>query len=188
MIHTDMDILTSILASIITSSVVVGLLVFLVKKYIGEAIAYEFKKRSEDEALLREKEIKRTEQLFKSQLGIFPEIAEVTYRLKVVLTDEKKMEYAYEWNQELMPLCGHMTEMLFRYRLFLPDSVFDTLHDFKRLAQDAMVVADICSRGDNPFEKERFAQERARLTLNAERVEGLYAKIIEGLKGMAGDI
>jgi hypothetical protein len=102
-----MDILSSVLVSVITSSVVVGFLVFVVKKYVGEAIAYEFKRRGEDEALLRQREIKRTEELFKSQLGIFPEIAEVTYRLKVILTDEKKMEYAYEWNQELMPLCGH---------------------------------------------------------------------------------
>lgn len=183
-----MDILTSVFVSVITSSVVVGLLVFLVKKYVGEAIAYEFKRRSEDEALLREKEIKRTEQLFKSQLGIFPEIAEVTYRLKVILTDEKKMEYAYEWNQELMPLCGHMTEMMFRYRLFLPERLFQNLHDLKRLAQDAMVIADICSRDDNPFEKERFAQERTRIALNAERVERLYAEIIAGLKTIAGNI
>jgi hypothetical protein len=183
-----MDIFTSVLVSVITSSVVVGLMVFVVKKYVGEAIAYEFKRRGEDEALMRQREIKRTEELFKSQLGIFPEIAEVTYRLKVILTDEKKMVYAYEWNQELMPLCGHMTEMLFRYRLYLPDALFDKLHDLKRLGQDAMVIADVCSRGDNPFETERFAQEMARIALNAERVERLYAEVIAGLKAIAGDI
>ncbi len=106
----------------------------------------------------------------------------------MILTDEKKMVYAYEWNQELMPLCGHMTEMLFRYRLYLPDALFDKLHDLKRLGQDAMVIADVCSRGDNPFETERFAQEMARIALNAERVERLYAEVIAGLKAIAGDI
>jgi hypothetical protein len=179
-----MNTLYTILASILTSSVVVGTLLFIVKKYISEAISHEFQKRAENDSVLRKKEIMRDNAFFESRFGIYPELAEVTYRIKNILSKLTEAKYAYEYSIELSELSAQLTEFLFRYRFFLSGNLFSLLHDFKRISQDTAMLLDIFTRDETVFNSENFKSQQSKLNDTAAQSELIYQKILAELNNI----
>ncbi|WP_340680366.1 hypothetical protein [Paraglaciecola sp.] len=176
-----MDAFMTIVISVMTSTVVVGLLAFLIKKYVGEAISYEFKQRFENDATVRKKEKERDKMFFEGRIGIYPELAEVTYRLRNIIVELPKSKFAYELNDELPVLSSHLTEFLFKYRFFLPQSLFLVLHDFKRVSQDTVLLLDVLTREEVIFDPQTIDKNSATLVKNAQKADELYIVIIEEL-------
>ena len=135
-----------------------GLFLFILKKYVEGLISLEFQKKAKAFDSLLELNKKVQEFTMDKQLGIYPEIHELLYRLRNIMKDGLEKENAYTWDPAFRPLCAHLTENLFKYRIFLPQPVFEALHDYKHVAQNALMLVDICTRKDNLFDKEQYAK------------------------------
>ncbi len=179
-----MDMLGAVVVPIVTSSVVVGILVFALRKYIAEAISLEFKKRADQEAADRERERRREDAFFEKRFGIYPEINDITYRITKTLQTNRDNEFAYEWNGEFPFLAAHLTELLFRYRFFLPEPLFEKLHELKRLAQDVVLLVDAHTRESNMFDAEAFCEARRKIFGYAGQADVLYADIRQQLENI----
>lgn len=183
-----MDFMQAIAVAVVSSTVVSGVLVFLVKKYLGDLIAYEFAKRTRHEQAISEQDSTRFNHMLETQFGIYPEIAELVYRLKVIMVKGLDKELAGDWSPELAPLCAHLTETLFKHRFFIPPEAFQKLHDFKRIAQDMMVVVDIHTREETLFDAALFSETKARIKPKIAMAETLYGEIIVELKKLTGHL
>jgi hypothetical protein len=173
-----LDYLKQFAISIVGSSVVLGVVLFILRKYLGSLISHEFDKRTKLFASLLERENKIADHMLDKQLAVYPEILEVTYRLRNILRDGLQETHAFKWSKELRPLCAFLTENLFKYRLFLPDDVFQALHEFKRICQDALVFVDVHTREDHLFDRANYEAQRDLLLSKFERSEQLYDRVV----------
>lgn len=141
-----MQLAETLLISVLSSATVAALLVFFVRRYLGRQIDWQFKRRE----LEYEAELRRRAQVdahyLTERLGIYPEIAQITYRLRKLVNDGMARAHISQWDDELPPLCGELTQGLVRWRYYLPPVLFSDLHDFKRAVQDVLVFYDIRTR------------------------------------------
>jgi len=173
-----MDFFKGLLVVIINSSIVVGLMSFIFKKYFDKWLSEKFEKRSRMDAFKIDSLTKLSDFLMEKELGIYPEITEVVYRLRNIIRDGINSENSYNWSPELRPLCAHLTENLYKYRLFLGPEVFDNLHEFKQIAQDALVFIDIQTREKTLFDSETYQKEVGHFKTKYERANELYEEIV----------
>jgi hypothetical protein len=143
-----MDFLKGLLITLVNSSIIIGICSFLLKKYFEKWIYNEFEKRRRIGAIAIERLEKLSHIWLEKEIGIYPEIYEITYRLHNIIKDGITKPNAYSWDPNLRPLCTHLTENLYKYRIFLDDKMFNALHDFKRIVQDALMMIDISTRND----------------------------------------
>lgn len=177
-----MNFLMIALASALSSASIMGIFVFIIKKYMGSMISLEFQKRLKTFDALLEMNKKTQDFSLDKQLGIIPEIHEVVYRLRNIIKEGLEKENAYDWDPTLRPLCAHLTENLYKYRIFLPENVFNSLHDYKHLAQDALLMIDISTRKDNVFDKVKYMSQVSDFKIRFENSETIFKIIDSSLK------
>lgn len=179
-----MDLISTVLVTLLTSSVVLGLMVLAVRKYMVAAISHEFQKRAEIEKLELEKLRVRDSSFFESRMSLYPELSEIVYRLKGAIQQAANAEQAIEGNGDLIRFTGHLTEFLYRNTFYIPEPLFNALHDYKRLAQNSLVLMDICTREENIFDKAVFALHKPALLENLALAIPLYENIQIQLKAL----
>jgi len=54
---------------------------------------------------------------------------------------------------------GHLTENLYKYRFFISEEIFEKLHRFKQISQDAIILRDTFTRDEKLFETEEYQRE-----------------------------
>jgi len=172
-----MNVLRELLLSMIGSGLVLGLFLFIAKKYFDKLISTEFEKRLKLSEFKIGQAAKVSDFLLSKQEGIYPEILEITYRLKNILGDGIKESHAYKWNSDIKPLCCHLIENLFKYRLFLSEEIFDALHEFKHIVQDALIFYDVHTREEKLFDKDAYQKELSKIAAKYERTQELYSFI-----------
>lgn len=174
--------LKQIVISIISSSVVAGFFLYIMKQYFGKWISNEFDKRSK----LFGKEIESARRVdskvIDTELGLYPEIVELIYRLTVIIRNGLDQTHAHKWSGELQPLGGHLTDLLFRQRFFLQGDLFDDLHEYKHIVQDAVLMIDTQLRDEHMFDAESYKQAIERFRPNADRAIKLEKKIISTIE------
>lgn len=177
-----MDIAKEIITNLITSSVILGLSLFIIKKYFDKLISAEFDKRIKLTNSRIEQVAKMSDFFLEKEVGIYPEILEITYRLKNIIRDGIKESHAYKWSPELRPLCVHLTENLFKYRLFISEEIFNALHKFKQISQDALIFYDMQTRDENLFNEKEYQGKVKEFEGEYRELEELYNLIIKGIR------
>jgi hypothetical protein len=142
--------------SIVSSGVILGVFVFITKRYFDRLIGSEFEKRLKLAQAEIDQAFHVSGVVVDKQIGIYPEIMEVTHRLRNIMRDALDKAHAYEWGPEFRLLCSHLTENLFKYRLFISEELFDALHEFKHIVQDALILHDVQTREENLFDSEGY--------------------------------
>jgi hypothetical protein len=173
-----MELYQQVLVSVGTSSLIVGGLGWFLKRYFERAIAHSF------EIALRkadgELKVLLTKQQFltEKQLGIFPEILELTYRLKIVLYEGSQVDSAALWSASLRPLCAQLTEGLYKYRFFLPQETFEKVHQFKHVCQDALLLVDTLTREENITNASLYQHHADTLRKYSQNAASLHSEIV----------
>jgi len=143
-----------------------GLLTLLIKKWISEAIAHHFQSSIEKTKASLELEKQKGHILLERQLGIYPEMLELVYRLRNQLRSclggleiryseargieiEKPVPPIKPGGPELGEELYLLTENLYKYRAFIDEESFQMLHRYKRLLQDAQVLFNRLDRPSN---------------------------------------
>ena len=174
-----MEIGKEILIAIITSAVVTGLLVFVIKQYIAKWFAHEFEKKNTmlDHRLRTAEKVDTN--FISHQLGIYPEVLELTYRIRNIIREGVRQEYAFDWDANLRPLCAQLTEDLYKFRFYLAEDVFEPLHEFKHIAQDAVLLVDTHTREKALFDQEAYSRRVSDFEGKVRDADELFSTIRE---------
>ncbi|MCB1889794.1 MAG: hypothetical protein KDH20_19455 [Rhodocyclaceae bacterium] len=176
-----MPLAETLLISILSSVTVTALLVFLVRRYLGQQIDWQFKRRE----LAFEAELKRRQQIdahfVDARLGIYPEISQLCYRIRKATNDGMERDHIAQWDDELPLMCSELTPALIRWRYYLPPALFTRLHDFKRAAQDVAGFHDVRTRPEQLADREAYLAGREALRPTVAELNRLHDAIIEGI-------
>ena len=136
-----------ILLTIISSGTTAAILFFLFKKIIGSYIESKFKRRdTEFENRIRSMGI-NTQEFFKEELGVYPEVVELVYRSRNAAKACVHSEAApLEAFQDFRECRFHIVENLYKYRIFFPEKLFKDIHRYKSLVQEFGVLLDETTR------------------------------------------
>lgn len=174
-----MELIKELIVNLIGSSFILALFLFISKKYFEKWISVEFDKRAKISSSKIDQSFKVSNDILQKETGIYPEILEVTYRLRNIMRDGMVRSHAYDWNPELKPLCAHLTENLFKYRLFISEEIFDALHRFKQVAQDALIFYDVQTRDEKLFDIEEYRKRLKEFQPKYKEADELYALILK---------
>lgn len=172
-----MGLVESILLAVVTSATVGGVLVFAIKHYLQRAIDLRFKPLEHQLQLEFEQRKKLSEMLVERQIGIYPELLEIVYRLRKCFETGIDSESAILWDQDIPVLAHRLYEILFNARAFLPNKVFNDLHQYKRLCQDVVQILDVLTREDNIKNRELYQARLPELVIKVRRAQELYPGI-----------
>jgi hypothetical protein len=177
-----MDILKEIAVALVTSTVISSILVWFIKQYFEKRLNYEFHMRESVFQKRIEHSNKIETQILDTKIGIYPELMELVYRLSVIMRDGITQDSAFKWGGDMRPLCAQLTEDLFKYRFFLDNELFDILHRFKHIAQDATLLVDIHTRPDKAFNKEEYDMDVQTFIKKQKEAEKLVEEVQRILK------
>ena len=177
-----MSFLKEIAVSVLSSTVVMGIFVFALKKIISDLISLEFEKRTKLRNHRLEKSFKYDDQFTETEMGVYPEILEMTNRLKNITQDAVKQDLAYKWSGDFRPLTALLTEKLLKYRLILPEDLFQNLHQFKHLCQDLLLQYDILTRDEYEFDKEFYQKQLSSMKEISGQLEIIFGVIEEQMR------
>jgi hypothetical protein len=165
-----------IIISIISSSITAALIIFVFKEGFKQWWAYRLKKKQ----IVFHKEVEyeffaRTSS-YEKTTNIYTEIIELVYRIKNIALQASKSDNRFAWdNQAFSAYCYHLTDSLYKYRLFLTGDTFDHLHKFKHQAQDFRVLSDITDRPEITQGNAEFDPEvKKKLDTLAKNLDHLY--------------
>ena len=178
------DIVQQVLISVFTSTVIISLSVIIVRKYITKSIDHSFDIRLKSFERQLEQQEKSATFISEQQQGIIPEIVSVTYKLKVMLANGSKAPTPLDWDFKIKPLCYHLTEHLYKYRLFISEELFELLHEFKHLCQDAVVFLDVHTRAENRDNIELYNENLPDIIDKAIRAEEIYKEVVPKAKAV----
>lgn len=179
-----MNYLETISISVITSATTVVIMTYFLKQLIKRWIQYEFDKKQKIFDSNEDLHKSVQEDILKKNLAIYPEITEVIYRLRNLARDASATEDVFGWNKpQFAEYCYHLTQSLYKYRLFLDEETFKYLHNFKRYSQDIIVLSDITSRPENIEQPLKVDPTTgARLSNISSQLDQLYEHIVHKLK------
>lgn len=174
--------LESILVAVFTSATATGIFVLFVNTYLKNLIKYEFRKREKRLDALIESSRIFSNAVAKEQVGLYPELAELMYRISVIMRKGIKKKNAIEWDITLRELSSQLTELLFKYRFYFSTELFEALHEFKHATQDTTMILDYLSRQDHIDDTVDYIRMLPELIANSEKIEKLEKKIVMMIK------
>jgi len=177
-----MEFTKQVIVNVISSTVVLGLFLFVARKYLEKWISSRFDIRANVASHKIDQAFRVSGFYMEKEMGIYPEILEVTHRLRNIMRDGIQKSHAYEWNPQLRPLCVHLTENLFKYSLFISQEIFDALHTFKEIMQDVVIFRDVYTRTDRLFNKDEYHRELRGLEAKYKEADRLYCFISASIR------
>jgi hypothetical protein len=177
-----MNFVSTLIVQVLTSATVLGLFVFVVKNYVEKWLAREFEKRRLSDQHALTQQFKVAEAFLQQQLGIYPEIIELVYRLRNGLRDSLRAQSPQDWSPQVHDLFEHLSDNLYKYRLFITDDVFRKLHRFKVLCKDAVDLQARHASGNNLFRSEDYVQDIHRFESRWREIDALYAQITDEVR------
>lgn len=204
-----MELYKQILGNAAALSVVLGVFVFIFKKWIVASIQAHFAKEMEKAKSVLQVEGKRYAHFVEERDTTYPEILEIVYRLRNGyrdFVDAIPVEGIRILNrrgsfptppQEGSDLLYLLSENLYKYRAVIDEDTFHLLHTFKRKLQDGKVLLDRITRttpkpdigGLSQWEQENerqihqhFEESKNELFEIRDTVNDLYEKITNQIK------
>lgn len=153
--------------------------------------------RVDTEKFLLDQEHIKLAQVFGARNAIYPQLLELVYRMRnqfhsisqrvneIVEAYDRGIKMEHSMNTRIEGL-WELTEDLYKYRVYIDEASFQTLHSFKRLAQDISVELDRASRpmhkDGNFYDPMAMKEFGSMLDLAFYDVEGLYAEASKGIR------
>lgn len=199
------DFLLRILVDTAALTIAGAILLFAGRKILAGTIEHYFTRLADSSKASVELEKQKESFLLSTRNSVYPEIVELVYRLRNTFRDgllelkepasnnaEDWWPHSFDFGEPLYVL----TEQLYKYRAFVPEEVFDSLHRFKRCLQDATVILNRLGRPveregqmredfgqrDREVFRQRYAESIGELEALYEKVDKLYPQITEAVK------
>ena len=166
--------------SILTSTVITGLLIFLLKEYVKKGIEGYFSKRSED--IRFETDIRR--KFYEDAISSFPALNELLYRISVITRQADERPDPRMWDPDIRELTSDFYDWLFKHKFYINDKTFERLHELKRILQDYLILYDVATRpsSSKPIGFDDFLVQFEK---RSDRVAKIHEKVMKELKEQA---
>lgn len=133
------------------TAAVVGSILILVRYTVRKTIDERFSHLEKTLGAQLELQTAIAKRYTESEIGVYPTISELIYRAKLGADRVRQAKTNAElFNEDLLFSCRELTEQLRHFRLYLPPEIFDSLHSYKHLLQDLLVIGDILTRPTPP--------------------------------------
>ena len=179
-----MDTLKVVLISAITSSTIIGLLIYILKKFFGDYISHYFEKRSLIVKHEINQKLKFADSWLEREFLIYPEMLEVIYRLRNNIRDGIKKDKPYDWNQDLISLWAHLRENLYRYKPFLSQQIFKKMHRFTKIATRAKDLRQKYTQEEHLFDNISYRSELDKFHREFREMDNLYQEIDTDIRAL----
>ena len=172
-----------------------GLVAYLIRRWISEGIAHHFESLLERNKAALDLEKQKGLLLVEKRGSIYPEMLELAYRLRIGLREISNEE---GWKtgpdpallgriKEMREQVYQLTDRLYRHRAFIDESTFEDLHGYKRVLQDCVVLLNRLTRPDLQFnrdanEEKSYVESVTALADAYAKVNRLYNVIVEKVK------
>ncbi len=172
-----MEYLKLFLTSFLSSSIVIGLFVFLTKKIISKEVELIFTKKNMITNHDVERSFKYDDIITDTCFGIYPEMLEMAYRIKRSFDNSINEDLAIKWKSDIKQLLVLFQENMIKYRAFIHNAIFDEMHLFKRSAQDIMIYYDILTREEFQFDINKNLEFRNEIVLKYNLLVNNFKKL-----------
>ncbi len=174
----------------------IGVLAFLVRRWVTEAISHHFRTSFEESKASLEIEKQKGLSLLERRMAIYPEMLEIVYRLRNYMRDCLQLLQKVKDDNQAMPPPGYLrigeelyllTQNLYKYRAFIDEDIFNMLHRYKRILQDAQVLLDRMDRppevkdieGPSELKSEYRSGVMAKYEESIDQLERIYHEVDE---------
>jgi len=172
-----MEYLKTIITSVLASFISVGIFTLFAKQVIIKAIELGYQKKvkkyeceisvaSKIDSIIKAKSIR-----------VFPEILEVTYRLKDSITISIKEDLAYKWNSDIRTMFLLFSEYLFEYKVYFSNEIFIELHRYKELINEILVIQQKLTVDELQFNKEVYYKNLPEIKNKVNEIEMCFNKL-----------
>lgn len=132
-------ILTSVLASLLSSGAIVAAIAYLLKRSFDRALDLRYEKLLEESKLRAKEGVRRESVIYDKQMQVFQEVLSLTYKLRNATrelaeqiekkegNDKRTRETMTDFNTNFKAL----RELLFKERAILPPFIFNLVHDLR---------------------------------------------------------
>lgn len=178
-----MSTLRQILISIVTSCITAAIIGLVGKKILERYIDYIMMKRElSEESLLKSKQ-SASDALFNRGLSVYPEVVEVLYRCKnLARACLNEQSYSRAALSEYYRCTVHLSENIYKYRIFFPEETFRRIHRFKGLTQEFYVLLNEVTRSpqvdDSPVDPKIQELAKNQMKETFKGINELYEVII----------
>lgn len=177
----------SILIAVLSSGVTGGAIAFVLKRFVERSIEHKFRMIELTKELELTQASGARSVLFEKEMLVYPEINEVIYRsrnaARACVTQATRTRAAL---RDFQACKIHLTENLFKYQIFVPDSEFRALHRFKTEMQEFGVLLDEITRSqrveDTPVNPKLQEVASEQLVKRFATIEELYQSLVPKLK------
>jgi len=170
--------------TIITSSVLVGIATWLLKRYFSRRIDNAFNEREKlFESKLRQQE-KHKELIYNISSELMPEIQEAVYRSRNLVKETIKNKDLSHLD-EMITYWTKLSDHLYKYQLFLPENIFELLHRYKRHFQNIVILLSSSVEDRTKEEASRCCLSEKDLSVlkgQFTEIEKLYSEILTKLR------
>jgi len=140
-------LLTHALGSVISAATATAIVVYLSKKFFEKYLDRTFARSQMVEQSVLDIAASNSQTLFNSQLPVYAEIHEVTYRARNAArvcdqSDAPPLDAVSDFAQSRF----HLVENIYKYRIFVEADLFRDLHYYKNLVQEFGILLDEVTR------------------------------------------
>jgi hypothetical protein len=177
-----MSLIEQIAVSLASSGIIAVATVFVVKKLFDRSVDHLFQQREAEFKVNVDAKKEATSAMFSKELMVYPEVMEVVYRSRNAARDfiiEKKNDPKII--TEFNAVSIHLTDNLYKYKVFFPKDIFDKLHAYKRLALDIVVLINEKTKPLSERTQEKLVDDLVERQLGEryEKLDKLYNELSE---------
>lgn len=159
-----------ILVALLSSSAVLGIMIFAAKKIIEHTVKYNFEKLNE--RIKKELEVvsRIKEDLVRSQINAYEELSRIIYQLRNAVRDIVKNNKKLD-ESDLLFLSNELGMSLYAAKFYLDPPLFDEVHKYKIRVQE--IILAIESKVNEDKQKDDIIQ-----SMFAE-IDRLHREVVE---------
>lgn len=178
-----MDVLKLLGISLLSTSLLGGVIIFIIKRLVEKAISLNFNKQEKIMNHLLDKKFEIENEMFDNRKAIYPEIHKIISEILAIVKKAILQDLAYKWEGiQLSKLCGILTERLINYRFYISEETYKEIHDFKRISQDLLIKYEYLTREGKEMDTELYKELLPSIKKIYDEMTKLYNQIDNDLK------
>lgn len=189
------ELVTSVIGGGVGAVAVIAAVWGTVRSIVEKRLDDHFRKLSSEFDSRMELHRDAADAILQNELAIYPALSQLVYQAKVGADAAAATNNRFNLlTPQFVEACRNLTTQLFSYRVYLPEDIFEELHNFKHLTQDLLLICDVLTRPesmdisteigeDNRIELRRLGSEIAEAS---DRITALLRGRMVELSGPLG--
>jgi Na+-transporting NADH:ubiquinone oxidoreductase subunit NqrC len=182
-------ILTSVITSLVSSSVIVAGIMYVLKRSFDRALDLRYEKLLEESHLRARESSRRDAQVYDKQVDILKEVLSLIYRLRNTTRDlaaqieKEDLSKVNETMKRFITYHSALDEVILEERALLPPPLFNLAHESKITALPLVADIENISRGKKSDKLQELYISTAEYF---KRIDRLYQLMVNNVQAQIG--